>query len=91
MTVINVIKWLKVAIYDIYDGHKLSRYMAIWVSNEPSLLDILIYEEENGFWSNFINKNAKKTKIDILPFVFFDIPFVNFWGLATGSRMEIET
>ena len=40
---------LKMAIYDIYDGHKMSQNMAIWVSNEPSLSDILIYEDENGF------------------------------------------
>ena len=74
--------------YDIYDGHKMSKNMAIWVSNEPSRSDISIYEAENDFWSNFINKNAKKTKIVILP---FDTPFVNFLGAAMGSRREIET
>ena len=33
MTVINVIKWHFMPFYDIYDGHKMSKTIAIWVSN----------------------------------------------------------
>ena len=51
--------------YDIYDGHKMSKSMTIWVSNEPSWSDISIYLDRNHFWYDIINKNSEKLQMSI--------------------------
>ena len=59
MTVINVIEWHKITFYDIYDGHKMSQSIAIWVSNLPAWSQHLKYQMIFIVISKKENKKSK--------------------------------
>ena len=60
--------------YDIYDIHKMSQTMPIWVSNEPSQSNILIYHDKNYFRIDFINKNSEKLEMSFFLCIFETFP-----------------
>ena len=68
MTVINVIEWHKMSFYDIYDDHKMSQSIAIWVSNLPAWSQHLKYQM---IFIVISKKENKKSKL-----IFSDFPFI---------------
>ena len=93
MTVINVIKWHEMSFYDIYDSHKMSQTMTIWVSNEPSRSNILIYLDKNYFCLDFINQNSKKLKMSFFLCVFkaFPLKISQVWQRGLKMRQRFNS
>ena len=78
--------------YDIYDIHKMSQTMTIWVSNEPSRSNILIYHDKNYFCLDFINKNSEKLEMSFFLCIFetFPLKISQVWqrGLEIRQRFN---